>query len=437
MARTTSATALLTASAVLTGLVQAVPAAADTVPEEDTGWMRSSVGYQRRVDRCLAGEALHYGGPLQKARAIQGLTGTQEELRATVISADTIGYGPLGQAFGEDGRAAQAYSDMVGDRRFALQSANDPYVRSAWESDAMEWHAPAFGADVTRFTLETQARMSNLGSDEHSVASPEAIAKAKEVAKENEGKDAFHDMTSGWMLSDDQINVRGYAYGTTATDVAAYLKRGGFPALAPLKDSAEYRVEVEDQKQAWSACDSQNPFDPRRVLNEPVMTAMVEWELEYAGQSGQRAKIMHADADAAAATREATDDMIEAIGQAWAVDQILTWRKYWTDKLAQDPNTIFEKPDQAFYAKADADLARYRSNIAALVTSAQAHAGTAATAAQTAVTAQQEAWAVADTTHVPRGRGLMYAQQSVQVARASAAAATAAAKATETALAAA
>ncbi|MFB7591059.1 polymorphic toxin type 27 domain-containing protein [Streptomyces sp. NPDC056169] len=437
MARTTSATALLTASAVLTGLVQAVPAAADTVPEEDTGWFRSSVGYQRRVDRCLAAEALHYGGPLQKARAIQGLTGTQEELRATVISADTIGYGPLGQAFGEDGRAAQAYSEMVSDRRFALQSTNDPYVRSAWESDDMEWHAPAFGADVTHFTLETQARMSNLGSDEHSVASPEAIAKAKQVAKENEGTDAFHDMASGWMLSDDQVNVRGYAYGTTATDIASYLKRGGFPALAPLKDSAEYRVEVEDQKQAWSACDSQNPFDPRRVLNEPVMTAMVEWELEYAGQAGQRAKIMRADADAAAATREATDDMIEAIGQAWAVDQILTWRKYWTDKLAQDPNTIFVKPDQVFYDKADADLARYRSNIAALVTSAQAHAGTAATAAQTAVTAQQEAWAVADTTHVPRGRGLMYAQQSVQVARASAAAATAAAKATETALAAA
>ncbi|MFJ7960542.1 hypothetical protein ACIQ62_30050, partial [Streptomyces sp. NPDC096319] len=411
MARTTSATALLTAAAVLTGLVQAVPAAADTVPEEDTGWFRSSVGYQRRVDRCLAAEALHFGGPLQKARAIQGLTGTQEELRSTVVSADTIGYGPLGQASWEDGRAAQAYSDMLSERGGALQSANDPYVRSAWESDAMEWHVPAFGADVTRFTLETQPRMSNLGSDEHSVPSPEAIAKAKEVAKESEGKDASHDMASGWMLSDDQVNVRGYAYGTTATDIAAYLKRGGFPTLAPVKDSAEYRVEVEDQKQAWSACDSQNPFDPRRVLNEPVMTAMVEWEVEYAGQAAQRARIMQADADAGTATRAATDDMINAIGRAWAVDQILTWRAYWTDKLARDPNTIFEKPDQAFYAKADADLARYRSEIAALVTSAKAHAGTAATAAQTAVTAQQEAWAVADTNHVPRGRGLMYAQQ--------------------------
>ncbi|MER6099216.1 hypothetical protein ABT154_25875, partial [Streptomyces sp. NPDC001728] len=435
MTRATSTVALVTAAAVLTGLVQAPPATADTVPEEDTGLTRNSIGASRRLDRCLAGVALHFGAGQMKAKAIEGLTGTETQLRDAIGDIGWIGFGPLGLAADADKQAGSAYANMVQARTNGLDTANEPYRESAWNNEGMEWHAPAFGEDVSHFTLVTQTQLAwRLGWDGHSNASDEAVTRARALMEENTGKDDWHDFAADIMLRDSEVKNTRYSGGTTSSDIASYLKHGGY-VVAPLaKDSPEYRVEVEDLKQAWAGCDYQNPFDPRRVLNEPVMTAMVEWEQEYAGQAAQRATIIKAEADAAKATREAADDMVEAIGQAWLADQILTWRKHWVDTLANDPDTIFEKPDQAFYDKATADLAQARANAAAAVTSAKAWAAKAATASTQAATAQQEAWAVADTAHVPRGRGLMYAQQSVQVVRASAAAATAAAKATETAL---
>ncbi|WP_329281429.1 hypothetical protein [Streptomyces sp. NBC_00691] len=436
LTRATSITALLTASAVLVGAIQASPvAAADTEPEQDTGYGRNSIGEDRRLDRCLTGVALHVGGPLMKAKAIAGLTGTESQLRETVGDVGWIGYGPLGVARDADEDAAGVYSALVGSRRTALDDANKVYRESAWASDDMEWHAPAFGADVTYFTGVTQKELAwQLGWDGHSNASPEAVARARAIMQENLGKDDWHDFYVEFMLRDSEVKNTQYTRGTTSSDIASYLRHGGYATETPARDSAEYRVEVENLKQAWAACDFQNPVDPRRVLNAPVMSAMVEWEQEYAGQTTQRATIIQAEADAALATREAADDMVEAIGLAWFADQITTWRAYWTDLLARDPGTIFDKPDQAMYDKATADLARTRADAAAAVTSAKAWAAKAAVASQKAAAAQQQAWAVADADHVPRGRGLMYAQQSVQVTRASAAAAAAAAKATETAM---
>ncbi|MFJ1799058.1 polymorphic toxin type 27 domain-containing protein [Streptomyces sp. NPDC088180] len=434
LARATSATALITASAVLAGVFQAPPAAADSAPEEDTGGSRNSIGQDVRRDRCLAGVALHVGGPRMKAKAIEGLAGTDGQLREVIGNIGWIGYGPLGVAGDADKEDGYAYRDASDQRSDELTAANKPYVRSAWVGDVMDFHTPKFGANVDYFSAMRQVQLAfPLGSDGHSEASDEAVARAREIAAANRGKDYWDDSAAHVMFQDV-----GYAYsgGTTSTDIASYLRRGGFPTEAPAEDSAEYRVEVEDLKQAWAACDYQNPIDMRRVLNAPVVTAMVEWELEYAGQADQRARIIQAEADAAAATQGATGDMIEAIRQAWVVEQILTWRKYWQDASANGID-MSEKPDQAFYAKATADQNAARTKVAALVVSAKAQATKAATAAQKAATAQQEAWAVADATHVPRGRGLMYAQQSVQVARASSAATAAAAKATETALAAA
>ncbi|MFJ9434869.1 polymorphic toxin type 27 domain-containing protein [Streptomyces sp. NPDC101490] len=411
-------------------MIQATPAFADPVPEEDTGLIRNSIGEDVRRDRCLTGVALHVGGPAMKAKAIEGLTGTGAQLREIVGSVGWIGSGPLGQSSSADSEAATAYSNAIMQRKTELDAANKPYVESAWDSDAMEWHAPVFGADVNYFTAIAQVRLASpLGWDGHSKASAEAVARVKTISDELRGKDTWHDFAATQMLWDVDWNSSG---GTTSSDIATYLRRGGFATKEPVKDSAEYRVEVEDLKQAWAGCDWQNPVDPRRMLNTPVMSAMVEWELEYAGQATQRATIIQAEADAAAATHAATTDMVEAIRQAWLAEQILTWRKYWVDALAGWPEHP-DQPDQALYDKATADLAQARTNTTTRVVSAKAHAAKAATAAQKAAAAQRAAWAIADQTHVPRGRGLMYAQQSVQVARASAAAAEAAAKATETA----
>ncbi|MFR9796987.1 hypothetical protein ACL02U_13915 [Streptomyces sp. MS06] len=434
MTRGIGGTALVTAAAVLTSLVHAVPAAAADTEPEDTGYWRNSIGEVPRLDRCLAGVALHYGGAHMKAKAIEGLTGTADELRAVVGDIGWIGMYPLGIAGDEDSQAGRDYSNRLDARTEALNAANAPYVKSAFDSDDMQWHAPEFGADVRQFTLFTQPAMAGrLGWDGHSNAGPAAIARARDIAAEVDGQDNWNDAAAANMLMDSALNVTEYSRGTTASDVAAYLRHGGFLTETPVQGTAEYRIEVEALKQAWAGCDSQNPVDARRVLNAPLMTAMTEWEAEYASQAAPRATIVQAEADAAQATREATDNLIEAVGQAWRVEQILTWRKYWQDRLAADPEALGQ-PEQALYDQADTDLADARGKVAALVTSADQHAADAADAAGRAATAQQEAWAIADTDNVPRGRGLMYAQQSVQVARASSAAAQAAAKATRTAL---
>lgn len=433
LTRATATTALVTASAVFLGMIQAVPAAADTEPEtDDLTQYRNTVGSDRRADRCTAGQALHIGGPLVKAKAIEGLIGTEQQLKGVAHGIDWYYDSPLVEAAKADKQAAYVYRNMVTERNDGLHTANKTYYLSVSSDAGLSWYAPKFGADVTHFTTTTLIDLGyRVGQIDQSKPSAEAHERMKALAEENRGKDELHDWAVDSLLRfATPTNPAG-----NSSDLAAYLKRGGFPTVAPEKDSPEYRVEVEDMKQAWAACDYQNPWDPSRKLNQPLMSAMLEWELEYAGQAGQRATIIKAEADSSAAAREATDDLIEALGQAWLADQILKWQKYWRDTIAKYPGYFSDEPDKAAFDRSDADLARYRGNVAALVTSAKAQSAKAATAAQAAVTAQQEAWGVADTTHVPRGRGLMYAQQSVQVARASAAAAAAATKATETTLA--
>ncbi|WP_328717980.1 polymorphic toxin type 27 domain-containing protein [Streptomyces sp. NBC_00247] len=420
--------------AVLAGLITAVPAsAAGAEQEEDTGLFRNTIGDTVRQDRCLAGVALHAGGPRMKAKAVEGLSGSAEQLRSTVGDVGWIGFYPLGLAGGEDQEAGLTYRDDLRARSTALEDGNKPFASNAFYSDEMDWHIPEFDSEVLQFTLFTQEQLSwQLGWDGHTNASPEAVARVREIMEENRGQDVDNDWIADWSFRDEDVYETRYSGGTTAGDVASYLKFGGLPTKAPAEGSPEYRVVVEDLKQAWAGCDWQNPLDFDRVLNGPVMTAMAEWELEYAGQAAQRDTIIQAETDAANETREATDDMIQAIQQAWRADQILTWQKVVAEELANDPDFLF-KPEPELYEQAEADLADARAKADELATSANSHAAAAKTAATSATTAQQEAWALADTAKVPRGRGLMYAQQSVQVARASAAAAEAAAKATGTA----
>jgi hypothetical protein len=418
---------------VLTTLLGTVPAAAGTPEEDDPSLFRNPVGATVREDRCLAGVALHAGGPKMKAKAIEGLSGSADALRTVVGDVGWIGLGPLGQAGDEDHEAALDYRDELAARESALEEGNKPYASNAFYSDEMDWHVPEFDAEVLQFTVSTQQKLSwKLGWDGHSNAGPEAVARAREIAKETEGKDATNDFIATWSFADSDVYDTEHAGGTTAADVASYLRYGGFPAQAPAEGTAEHRVMVEDLKKAWAECNWQNPLDGHRVLNGPVGTAQAEWEQEYAGQTAQRNEIIQAEADAAAHTRTATDDMVQAIQQAWRADQILTWQKVVAKELADDPDSLF-KPSPELYRQAEADLADARTKAEQLATSANSHAAEAAKASERATTAQQEAWAIADATHVPRGRALMYAQQSVQVARASAAAAEAAARATETA----
>ncbi|WP_329270769.1 hypothetical protein [Streptomyces sp. NBC_01451] len=407
----------------------AAPAASDepgdnpTNPYERT--LRISLGEQARKDRCQAGRAVHFGGPELDSVAGAKLTGTDAGLREFVRQ-DVL-LGEWGQASTRDRDAGIAALHAFQDRQEKLNTANKPYAHEN-STGGRDYWAPEFGKDIVAFTLGTQQDLYSKASENPTPRPGQAaLDQAKKVLDAfGTGGDtwaaAYKDFAGRELL--DTTNL-GYS---SANDVATFLRFGGFATKAPEPDSLEFRTEVEALKTAWAACDSANPIDHYRVLTGPVLVAYSEWETEYAGQAEQRKAIVTAKAAAAKEVRVATDAMIEAVRQAWQADQILYWQKYW----AAHKDSI-NYPAKAVFTKATTDLNAARTKAAAQVALADAAATRAKTAADAAGAQQTKAWAIADAAKLPRGRGLLYAQQSVQVAKASAAATLAAAKATLTA----
>lgn len=427
--RSIAGTALVTAAAVLGGLVHAVPAAADEPGDNPANpyqrTLRISLGAQARADRCQAGQAVHFGGPDLKAAAAARLTGTDAALRA-FVTPDAL-LGEWGQAALRDRDAGIAALNAFRDRQTKLDETNKPY-RSVNSSNGRDFWAPEFGADIVTFTLGTQQKLYDKAKDDPTPHPGQAsLDQAKKVL------DAFDTGGDAWaaaykdVAGKDLLDTTNLGY-SSANDIATFLRFGGFATKAPEPDSLEFRTEVEALKQAWAACDSDNPIDHYRVLTGVVTAAYTEWEAEYAGQADQRKQIVAAEAAAAKETRAATEAMTEAVRQAWLADQILYWQKYW----AAHKDSI-NYPKAADFTKATADLNAAKAAAAKQVTAADAAVARAKTAADTVTTQQQKAWQTADAAKLPRGRGLLYAQQSVQVTKASYAAAQAAAKATLTA----
>ncbi len=410
------------ATSVVAGLVSAAPAA---VAEEDTGLYRNSIGEQARLDRCTAGVALHIGGPQMKAKAVEGLTGSDGQL-ATVIGTPENLWGQMRDAQVTDKQAVSDYLERSRKRKADLEAANKVYAQSGDNKD-ITLFAPEFDKDVTAYTLGAYTDLlGRLGEDGHAAPTKSVVDRATALAEANKGKDSWNDQAAAEMIGDaGESTYRA----TTASDLAYYLAHGGYPDTTPEAGTAEYRVEVEALKGAWSACDSLNPVDARRVMNPVVLTAAAEWDAEYKAQATPRGVIIKAEADAAKATRDATDAMIETIGLAWRAEQILLWQKYWAGRPADD----ILRPAKSVFTKAAADLATLKASSASAAVKAKTAADSATTASGKAVSAQADAYKIADVRSEPRGRGLLYAQQSVQVSRASAAAATAAAAAAQTA----
>ncbi|MEU9415279.1 hypothetical protein [Streptomyces sp. NPDC048272] len=420
MRRGLAGTALATSAALLAALISAAPAlAVEVPPDTDPPYQPISLGVQGRFDRCIAGVALHVGGPEMKKVAAKALTGTPDELRTAV---NTTGTYPLWFAMLADRDSFEGSPVASAERLERWEASNQSYWHSGWGS--VERYAPKFDKDIVAFTLGPQRDLYyQLGSDGHAVASKEAVDRAKAIAAELNGKDPNNDFVVKGMLQD--ASKTEYNTGaTTASDIARYLRLGGFMSKAPAEDSIEFRLEVESLKAAWGGCDSRNPDDYYRVMSPIVVTAHLEWEQEYAAQAKPRADIIGAEVTAAAEVRKSTEAMIEAMGQAWLANQILNWQKYWSSSA---PGGL-TKPTAAVFAQANKDLATARTRAADQAKIA-ANASTAAkAAADKANAAQNTAWIVADAAKTPRGRGLLFAQQSVQVAKASAAAAEAASK---------
>ncbi|MEU9001599.1 hypothetical protein [Streptomyces sp. NPDC048551] len=419
-------TALATSAALLAGLISAAPASAVEIPPDDEPAYRPiSLGTDARMDRCAGGFALHVGGPELKKAAAKALTGTPAELAAATDL--SMGMDPLRQAMLKDRDAYAGSFGEASDRRDRWQASNKVY----WETGdrgGVARYAPEFDKDIVAFTYDLRNLYYRLGEDGHAPATKAATDKARELAAQLKGQDLNLDFVTDSLLGDAE--KAEYNYGSaTASDIARYLRLGGYMKQAPAENSVEFRLEVEALKAAWGACDSRNPIDFYRVMSPIVVTAHLEWEQEYAAQTTARNEIVNAEVSAATEARKATEAMIESLGQAWLADQILTWQKYWAGQPANASN----RPAAAVFTQATKDLATARTRAADQVKLAAAASTAAKTASDKAGTAQNTAWAIADAAKTPRGRGLLFAQQSVQVAKASAAAAEAASKAALTA----
>ncbi|MFC8369219.1 hypothetical protein ACFUIT_14765 [Streptomyces sp. NPDC057239] len=120
----------MTAVAVCTTLIQAVPAAAD-IPIEDDPWSdRNWTGQNLRLNRCVAGVALHIGATNLKTKAVEGLTGTDEELEAVLGPGGYSYWGPLGDALRADKEAALDYRDASYARTEKLAELQGPYQKT-------------------------------------------------------------------------------------------------------------------------------------------------------------------------------------------------------------------------------------------------------------------------------------------------------------------
>ncbi|MEV6393295.1 hypothetical protein AB0M39_00645 [Streptomyces sp. NPDC051907] len=417
-------TALVTASTVLMGLVYAVPAQADEPGDHPTDpWLRTvriSLGQEARQDRCQTARAVHYGGPEMKTVANKALSGSDADVDAALKDWN---WGPIGQALDRDKEAGDKYGEAFGIRHDKLNKANEPYSGANFFG-GREHQAPEFGEDILAFTFGKQRQIYYKWIDNPKpLPGKAALDKAKEVFDAFDTKDDYWASQYKPFAGHELFGIGGSTPGS-ANDIATFLRFGGFPTKAPEPDSPEFRAEVEQLKVAWAVCDSANPIDHYRALSGVVVDAHTEWEAEYASQAKQRTEIVAAEMEASKQARAATEAMLETIRQAWLADQILYFQKFWAAKPKDDT----ARPKPAVFTKAAADLTAARNAAAAQVPIADKAVAAAKAAADKANASQNAAWTISDAAKTPRGRGLMYAQQSVQVAKASYAASQAAAK---------
>ncbi|PKV82807.1 polymorphic toxin-type HINT domain-containing protein [Streptomyces sp. TLI_146] len=387
--------------------------------------LRMSLGETARADRCRLGNILHYTGPTLRTVVSAKLAGPDSAIHEALTSNSGWGGEELYTAQSKDDETGYNYKTTFYRRQDKLNQDNKPYA-STNSSAGRPWNAPAFGADIVAFTeLGRGWSVPHLWDNPTPRPGAAAMAKAKEVY------DAFDTKGDDWATKYKERAGSGEmdGLGTTAgnpgsaNDIATFLRFGGFATKAPEPDSPEFRTEVEFLKAAWASCDSQNPIDHYRVLTGVTTQAYTEWEAEYASQATQRNEIVTAEAAASKEARTNADLMIEAIRQSWQADQILFWQQWF-----RDHPDAWNKPSLTDQKNASRRLVTARETTAQLVKDADAAVARAKTASEQAAASQQAAYAIADQNKVPRGRGLLYAQQAAQVAKASYAAAQAAAK---------
>jgi hypothetical protein len=385
-----------------------------------TNWMqipRTFDGEEERAWSCQMGAELHHGGPRSQALAASALlqpTGDPDDLSADFESArdlDEADYPLL------DKRAPQeaAWTAQLA----TLPGADVIPPNFGYPSDTFLWEHINFDRVF----------------DIVPMASDETTAKVHDLIAAKVTTDPFLKAYSAYADHVFQAFGAPPGYGdiatpemlkpVTADDARRFLQYGGYPTVAPVKGTPEFRVAVEEIKARWASCDITNPADPYGVLTEVVATAQAEWNAERDAQSADRTAIVNAHIAAWDDMRQANEAMIESVGQAWVAERALAWQKL---KLSTKPLTAAEQ------AALNAVIKDAQDRISAQITKANRYVALATGESQTADGAQADAGAKATAAGSPPGRGLTYAHQSVQVIKALTGAATASAAAASTAL---
>ncbi|MFJ1704204.1 LamG domain-containing protein [Kitasatospora sp. NPDC088346] len=370
-----------------------------------------------RADRCTAGSYFHAGGPKLRALMSQALGGTVADTRYAAASA--WGYGPAVVAMLDDERDQRALQDTELAREEAWTAVTKQFA--VFGPDYISFlNKPGYGAPIWAF-LGT----GSVGPGEAPKPSQAALDRAIAISRERQAAEGNVQYSAYGLYANEDALRRMSSY-----QIARFIRQGGLPMVSPVKDSLEFRVEVEDLKAQWAGCDAGDPLDPGHKLDEVVATASAEWQAEQAAQGRQRGDILAADSQAYQDLRTATTAMVEAQGQGFIVSRMLAFQKYWQGK----PTTESGYPTPQKFAQATTEMATARAAVSAQLTVAQKAAASAKSQADKAAAAQADAARIAAANGTPYGRGLAYAQQSVQVAKASAAAAQSASKAIETTL---
>ncbi|BFU47671.1 LamG-like jellyroll fold domain-containing protein [Krasilnikovia sp. MM14-A1004] len=386
-----------------------------------------------RADRCAVGHWLHVGGPEVKAVAAQALAGSSSDRRDS-LAASTFTTNALESARFRDSDRYLTALRAQQQRYDAWGAVVKPYT--VW-GDAFKtfWTVPPYGDDVHRFLMERNddAFKEYFRNPPPPKPNQAALDQALAIAAKMDPWNGWTEVPENGPRPEDW-QVKSWS----ANRVERFLRFGGYPRVAPVPGSPEFRMEVEAAKLLWSNCEADDPdgtwrpvlsgmIPPPGPLHDAVTTAKAEWNAELAAQATQRNNIVAAETQAVSDVRAASAAMIEAQGQAWVAGQMLTWQRYWL----KQPKTDIHYPKPAEFTKATADLAAARDRAGAQVAEARKAADSARSQADKVTAALAQAADIAKTNRTPLYRGLAYAQQSAQVAKASAAAAQAAYKSTE------
>ncbi|MEV6039668.1 polymorphic toxin-type HINT domain-containing protein [Nonomuraea sp. NPDC052116] len=384
-----------------------------------------------RAAQCLLTTAQRRGGQDMKAVARAGLGGTDDVLLRNAADeywADPPT--PLHAAFDQDEERTGAKLDELDGRHYVWEESLAVPPPKGYTDAEFQWikHEDNPFRKVGLFSWianQYWQHEDDFYADQTPRAAKESVDAVNKIAAERYPADGDDEQEEGRQAWEGMT----FMHPMYADDARAFLERGGFPTGAPDPDSMEFRVDVENLKARYASCTTANPPDPHQVLSAEFTAASQEWQQEVDGQRAQRDTILNEEAGAAADLQVASQALGEALGQSIIASRLTEWQAYW---LKQSPDDL-SYPSAAEFAKVKTDIVKAQAMALGRVFVASRAAQSAQRHAAAAMVAQQAAYAIADAAGLPRGRGLLYGQQAVQVARASAAATLAVSKATETA----